>query len=498
MRRDADNNNAVNKPYITEETVRHPILDNRMLKLVCLALVAILLIVAAVQNSVASHSEMYADRIIELRKAIKADEEMADIDDFVIINTGLEDCKTVEKKNIRNLTVMHFADNQKNVYPIQVQSMTYARFEESGTKYKLEGGMIREAFSHDKPEVLFNALNNMADLDVSRYLVVNYGTIVRLVDRMQFIRLNVKQDDIEEINKNQKEIQEKLKIGTIKEIKVPGSQQLNGLQAAAFAMMKGKGGDSKHDRKQTTNFTKVVGKIIANMKESNMADLMKDKDIIFEGDNNIDNDYLVQMAARLLSYKKMDRVTWPSNYVFKTYDGTRYKFANTVSENARKLHVEAFGETGYEISERVKECNAFNKNMLNRIEEIRKQREEEERIKKEEEERKRLEEEALRNAEEQAQAEAEEKAAEKSGKKKDSKKSKKDDSSSEKKKDSSKEDSKDEGKKEDSGDDSSTGKDDKPKDSGGDSSDSGGGKDESSSGDSGSGESDGGDNSGED
>lgn len=120
---------------------------------------------------------------------------------------------------------------------------------------------INYAYASGGPQLAIKTLNQNFDLDIKDFVTVDFFGLEKIVNELGGIDVNVKQAEIEEVNKFMYEVAdiEKEK-GT--PITKSGIQTLNGLQATSYARIRHVGdGDFERTERQKTVLTALITKI---------------------------------------------------------------------------------------------------------------------------------------------------------------------------------------------------------------------------------------------
>ena len=117
---------------------------------------------------------------------------------------------------------------------------TYVEIEEHG-KDKLNA-----AYALGGPELAVKTINQNFGLDITDYAIVDFVGLSNIIDAMGGVEVEVKEQEIQEVNKYMKEVAE-IKKEKATPVKKAGAQLLNGNQATAYARIR-KVGEGDFDR----------------------------------------------------------------------------------------------------------------------------------------------------------------------------------------------------------------------------------------------------------
>ncbi|MGL6107705.1 LCP family protein [Romboutsia sp.] len=140
---------------------------------------------------------------------------------------------------------------------------------------------LTEAYAYGGMDLLTETIESNFELDIQNYLLVDFNSFMDIIDTLGGITVEVKQNEINELNKF---IPESYKFDTSKDkgeiqyIKSAGVQELNGYQALAYSRIrKGtSGGTEERDRRQRA----VIEGVISGAKNLSVLEYPKMLDTI--------------------------------------------------------------------------------------------------------------------------------------------------------------------------------------------------------------------------
>lgn len=209
---------------------------------------------------------------------------------------------------------------------------------------------ITHAYAYGGPSATVGALNKNLDLNISEFATVNFEAVANIIDLMGGIEIDVKQEELSQMNKYIEDTSKNTKISSPKLTKA-GKQTLNGVQAVTYGRIrKLSGGDYKRTERMRT----VIITAFNKAKTMNVGTLNKMvNEILPKVQTNISSTELISLAAQLSSYKITDNIGWPYETKGITLDAW-YGVPVTLETNVTKLHQELFAQDDYEASENVK------------------------------------------------------------------------------------------------------------------------------------------------
>jgi len=265
---------------------------------------------------------------------------------LLVINTGTKPTNS-NNNSIRDLVVVHFDDNHKMIDSVSLVYDSYVKIGNTNSY-----GKLVNIYNKKNVNNLLLSINNSTDLNVKSYVVINDEIIMKLVDVLQSIRVNIDKDDIAPLNSNMKRLAKEYDVNKYIKIKKDGVQNINGLQAAAYAEISvGKYGNICRDR----HLRRIVNKIVLGLGKCSLSDLERAKQIVsLNSDSEIKSDYLIEMIARFQTYKMGVKIKWPISYHRYTYNGTRYVFPITLLSNSNTMQNIYFVNNTYRPSSALK------------------------------------------------------------------------------------------------------------------------------------------------
>lgn len=207
---------------------------------------------------------------------------------------------------------------------------------------------------YDGIENTLRVINTNMDLNISEYVIGNYSTVIDAVDFLGGIELDITQDELKFINGYVDNIN-KSTGNNSKHVKNTGIQTLNGVQACAYCRIRyTEGGDYKRTERMRT----VLNKIGDKVKSLPLTKINEFLNVVLPDiETNIKVDDIISMIPIALNINLGNSFGWPyetEGIWFNNY-GSRDFFgpAKTLESNVKRLHVELFGQTGYEVPESI-------------------------------------------------------------------------------------------------------------------------------------------------
>jgi LCP family protein required for cell wall assembly len=212
---------------------------------------------------------------------------------------------------------------------------------------------INHAYAYGGPTLAIKTLNTNLDLNISEFVTVNFAAVADAVDLMGGIEIEVKSNELTQLNKYIKETA-KIIGGTANTISEAGTYTLDGVQAVAYGIIrKTTGGDYKRTERMRT----VIMKTFEKAKKMDVGTLNKLIDTVLpEVQTNITSNEILSLATQIASYNIADNTGWPYNVKEKTIDAS-YVIPVTLQSNVEQLHKELFDQDDYVVPDSVKEIS---------------------------------------------------------------------------------------------------------------------------------------------
>lgn len=207
------------------------------------------------------------------------------------------------------------------------------------------------AYSFGGPEQAINMLNKNLDLDIQKYVTVDFSVVSEVVDSLGGVEIDVKEEEVQYINEF---IDETGAVAgkEVHYVEKGGVQTLDGVQATTYARIRSTaGGDFTRTERQRL----VIEKMVEKLKSSNLATI---NDIIDKVLPTISTNFT---AGEILSYAKDfakytlgENTGFPIDKTTDTISGLgSIVIPVTLEDNVKKLHEFLYGKSDYAVSSTV-------------------------------------------------------------------------------------------------------------------------------------------------
>lgn len=174
------------------------------------------------------------------------------------IDTGREKYEAAHSDAIMVLTVDKV---HKKIKLSSFMRDTYVEIEDHGRN------KLNAAYAIGGPQLAVKTLNRNFGLDITDYVVVDFVGLSNIIDTMGGVEVEVKEQEIQEVNKYMKEVAE-IKKEKATPVKKAGLQLLNGNQATAYARIR-KVGEGDFDRAERQK--NVLSALFKKLKDQDAA-----------------------------------------------------------------------------------------------------------------------------------------------------------------------------------------------------------------------------------
>ena len=283
----------------------------------------------------------------DLGVSSQVEENLSDYRNIALFGIDSRD-SSLGKGNRSDCIIIASINNKtKEVKLISVYRDTYVNIEGYGLD------KITHAYSYGEASLALKTLNENFDLNITEFVTVNFDAVAEAVNALGGITINVEPEEVDYINQYINETSEVTGLDTEK-VTTSGSQTLDGVQAVAYARIRyTEGGDYKRTERMRT----VVEAMVNKFKTKSISEMNQIIDqILPEVYTNITAGDIFSLLPSVASFNVTDSIGWPYETKGITLDRW-YGVPVTLESNVKQLHEEAFGETDYMPSDKVKEIS---------------------------------------------------------------------------------------------------------------------------------------------
>ena len=218
-------------------------------------------------------------------------------------------------------------------------------------------GKANSAYNIGGPTEAIALLNRNLDLDIEKYISVNFNALADIVDALGGIEIDMTDEEVVHTNNYAKETSEVVGRKTT-ELSGEGVHKLDGIQAVSYARIRYTAG---MDFKRTQRQRLVLEKIVEKAQKANVITLNNIVNKVMpQVSTNLTTSNMLGLAAHAADYKLGQMSGFPFEVTtcekVKNHKGS-YVTAVGLEKNVRELHEFLFGEKDYEPSDTVKDIS---------------------------------------------------------------------------------------------------------------------------------------------
>ena len=202
-------------------------------------------------------------------------------------------------------------------------------------------------------------LNRNLDLNIKEFMVFNWKAVSDAVDALGGITVNVKKNEINDLNRWGPETARNVG-GEYKKVTKTGKQTIDGVQATTYCRIrKTSGGDTG----RTKRYKKVMSAVMKKAMTSPLKLYTLGKDVLPEIRTNMSQWQLLSFMIKAPGYDITKNIGWPKNYYGGIiYNGLWNAVPRTLESNVKWLHRRAFEQKNYSPS---KTCLDISQEIIN-------------------------------------------------------------------------------------------------------------------------------------
>ncbi|OPD37887.1 LytR family transcriptional regulator [Clostridium botulinum] len=224
-----------------------------------LSIVAVIILISVV-SALYVYSKLESVKKVPISKddkELKIDKKAESYGDDVINIAffGLDRRKKEEPSRSDAVMILSLDKKHKKVKLSSIMRDSYVDIEGHG-KTKLN-----HAYAYGGPELAVKAINSNFKLNIRDFVAVDFYGLENIIDTVGGVEIPVRSDEIKYINSYMQGTA-KVENKSVQEVQNPGLQNLNGMQAVAYARIRyTSGGDYERTERQRTVLTAIMNKI---------------------------------------------------------------------------------------------------------------------------------------------------------------------------------------------------------------------------------------------
>ncbi len=252
----------------------------------------------------------------------------------------------LEEGSLSDTIIIASLNNEtKEVKLISVYRDTYLNLTD-GTYNK-----VNAAYSYGGPVQAINVLNTNLDLNIEKYVTVDFTILVEIVDLLGGVEIEIDESEIDAINEY---IPETASVAGVEAVLIEeaGLQVLDGAQATTYARIRSTtGGDFKRTDRQRY----LIEQLVVKLKQCNWSTINSIINTVLpQISTNFTAAEILYYAAAYMDFELTESMGFPELATTGTVPGIGDSvFPVTLLSNVESLHAFLFPEIEYEASSQV-------------------------------------------------------------------------------------------------------------------------------------------------
>ena len=212
---------------------------------------------------------------------------------------------------------------------------------------------VTHAFSYGGAKESIKTVNQALDLNIKHYVVFNFKAVADVVDGVGGINLNIKDYEIEQLNKYTIETAENIGKAKYNLVEEAGKQKIEGVQAVSYGRIRYGVGD---DFKRTERMRVVLEKSLGRVKKMKFTQIDKliDK-VLPQVNTNLKTMDILTLAWKVKDFNIVGSASFPYEVSTGYLNGTAYVFPSDLVTDVKKFHKDVFGKKNFKPSNKVYE-----------------------------------------------------------------------------------------------------------------------------------------------
>ncbi len=294
----------------------------------------------------------YAFSKLGLMDRVKLDEtelSCVDVDGYInilLLGVDSRDMDNIEGAGADAIMILSIKEETGEVKLMSVYRDTYLKFGDTDTY-----GKITDANRYGGAQMMIQSLNQAMDLNISKFVVVNFKAVADLVDAVGGITVDVQEEEIQQLNKYTIQTAENIGKESYQLVEQAGEQTLEGVQAVSYGRIRKGVGD---DYKRTERMRTVLSLVFEKLKTMSIGQLNDMLDLMLpQVKTNLSNSDMLGLASRLVDFNIKSGEGWPYHVSGGYLNSISYVFPDDLLTNTIELHEKMFGQENYEPTETV-------------------------------------------------------------------------------------------------------------------------------------------------
>lgn len=298
-----------------------------------------------------------ANKVKDTEVIKEKDLSCVDVKGYVNIVLLGVDSRSMEQDALKSantdaIIVVSMNEKTKDVNVVSVFRDTYLRMGDTSTYEK-----INAAYFFGGAQMAMKSLNQAMDLNIKKYVLFNFKMVADLVDAVGGIKVDVKEREVDELNRFTKETEKIIESKKHYRVKKAGKQELAGVQAVAYGRIRKGVGD---DFRRTSRMRTVIKKVTKKLKKKNLFQLRRIMEMCLDDcKTNLSQGDMIGFAQRMSKVNFGNSIGYPYKVSTGMLDGRSYVFPGNLAESAKELHKDLFDDEEYEPSDTLMEISNY-------------------------------------------------------------------------------------------------------------------------------------------
>ena len=297
---------------------------------------------------------------------VKANETLKGYTNYLLLGTdardnSLESLNKTSEGNTDAIIIASLNNDTKEVKLVSVYRDTLLMVPASG-KFNDTYRKATEAFFYSGVEATISMVNLNLDLNITDYVMVNFEALIRIVDAMGGVDLEITEDELYWLNEYLRDTG--LNTGrTYTTVPNSGMVHLDGIQATAYCRIRYADGTLDYGRAERQR--KIISLIFEKAKKMNITQLTNAINGVLDNVvTSVPASEILSMVPSVFDFSLVDQTGFP----FEKFGSMKKVpelniadpvFAMTLESNVSELHKYLFGVDNYEPTSRIKDISAY-------------------------------------------------------------------------------------------------------------------------------------------
>lgn len=268
--------------------------------------------------------------------------------EFVIYGVDSREGKLTEEAHSDTIIVCSMNQSTKEIRMVSVYRDTY--LDNTNGEYR----KATECYYFGGPSRSVNMLNKNLDLDLHDYITVDFNAVIKAVDLIGGVDVEVTEEELPYINGYQTENAE-VTGAQITPVESAGYQHLNGIQALAYCRIRYTAGS---DYRRTERQRTVLSQIFQQARQQGPVKMAQIVDTMLPYiATSFSSTELLSLATSMGDYTMLDSVGFPFELQAANIAAGDCVVPVNLAQNVSELHAYLYQKNGYTPSETVQQIS---------------------------------------------------------------------------------------------------------------------------------------------